>query len=250
MKFCAACGAALHGGRFCPACGAAVAPASPAPPPSSPSSPTTVQSAVEPVVESLAPVRPPLRAARAQRNWPALITGLAALALLAGGITFLVLRDSGDEAVGSASSDLVSTTLPAVVASTEVAPTVPWNIPATRLAAIRDADRPLVEALVGQWVPQLSAKREGLVADGITYTLADIVALHDALGADYGALLVWSGEYVFDNSDLWVSVAPEGFATAQEALDWCVAKARDRDNCLARLVTHDPSASPTVQLQP
>lgn len=250
MKFCAACGAPLHGGKFCPSCGATVASASPEPPAPSPlPQPTAVQLTVEPVVESAAPVLPPLRAARAQRNWPALITGLAALALLAGGVTFFVMRDSGDESVGSVSSDAVTTT-PSGSATSDAPVTTPVLDPAAQLAASRDADRPTVEALVGRWVPQLSAKREGLVADGITYTLADIVALHGSLQAEYGALLVWSGEYVFDQADLWVSLAPDSFATAQEALDWCVAKARDRDNCLARFVTHDPSITPTLQLQP
>ena len=175
-----------------------------------------------------------------QFNWPAMVTGFLALMLVAGGVTFLAMRDSDDTAEPSTTASVV-TTLPSVGTATG---------PLAELSASRDVDRPTVEALVGRWVPQLSAKREGVVADGITYTLADIVALHGALQAEYGALLVWSGEYVFDDGDLWVSIAPEGFATAQEALDWCVAKARDRDNCLARLITHDPAVGPTLQMQP
>ena len=184
-----------------------------------------------------------------------MITGLIALAVLAGGVSFLALRDSGEEPTGSTGSEPV-TTLPddSLPGTTLLASTVPATVPAldpaAQLALRRDTDRPTVEALVGQWVPQLSAKREGVVADGITYTLADIVALHATLQAQFGAVLVWSGEYEFDNGDLWVSIAPKGFATAQQALDWCVAAARDRHNCLARLVTHDPSVSPTQQLQP
>jgi hypothetical protein len=238
MKFCAACGAALHGGRFCPACGAAVA------------APTSVAPATASFVPPAAPTAqlPPLRAAPRQFNWPAVVTGLLALMLVAGGATFLVMRDSGDTAQPSTTSSPPAST----VADSTTLPATTLTVldPAAQLAASRDADRPTVEALVGRWVPQLSAKREGVVADGLTYTLADIVALHGSLRTEYGALLVWSGEYVFDNGDLWVSVAPEGFATAQEALDWCVAKARDRDNCLARLITHDPAVGPTLQMQP
>lgn len=84
MKFCPSCGTALAGAsRFCANCGAAlaVAPKPPAPP----------AGAAAPASPSAA--LPPLRPAKRQMNWPALVVGLLALALIAGGISFLLLRD-------------------------------------------------------------------------------------------------------------------------------------------------------------
>lgn len=40
---------------------------------------------------------PPLRAAKRQMNWPALVVGLLAIALIAGGLSFLVFRDGQAE---------------------------------------------------------------------------------------------------------------------------------------------------------
>ncbi len=245
MKFCPACGASLAGAsRFCANCGVALA-LKPAPP--------TVTSPVTstPTVTSTHGL-PPLRAATTQVNWAALVVGLLALVLIAGGLTFLLMRDDGPDTAATTTASLpppttvpVETTVSATVATT----VVPLE-PAAQLAATRDADRPEVEALVGQWVPQLSAKREGTEADGIVYAATDIVTLHAGLAVQYGAVLVWSGEYVFEQGDLWISIAPKGFATPEEALAWCVAASLDRDNCLAKLITHDASVGDTARLQP
>lgn len=40
---------------------------------------------------------PPLRAAKRQANWSALLVGLLAIALIAGGISFLMFRDDAAE---------------------------------------------------------------------------------------------------------------------------------------------------------
>jgi len=219
---------ALSGtGRFCAQCGAPVTP--------SVAAPTGAPAA------DLAP----LRAARAQSNWPAVGVGLLALALTTAGVTFLVLRDdSGTQPV----------TLPTSVIDATLAPTVPTTAEpmsaAEQLAATRVADRPAVEALVGRWVPQLSAKREGTEADGIVYTAADVLALHSRLHAQFGTALFWSGDYVFTQGDLWISIVPTGYATPQDALAWCASAALGRDDCLAKLISHDPTITDTAQLQP
>lgn len=278
MKFCAACGAALQGpSRFCVQCGApagAGAPAGgqgrplPAPlAPPNPAAPSTAPTVPVPHVASpaagplTAPTPtssstpspasaelPPLQAARThtQVNLPALLLALMALALIAGGVTFLAMRDDGPS-TPAATSTVPTTASPA--SSLQPNTQVPLD-PAQQLAATRDGDRAAVEALIGQWVPQLSAKREGTQADGITYQLADIVALQSRLHGQYGALLLWSGDYVFAQGDVWVSVVPKGFATADEALAWCAAVPLDRDNCLAKLITHDPTVGDTAKLQP
>ena len=239
MKFCPACGASLAGAsRFCANCGVALAlkpvPQAPTPP-------------VPPPIVTSPPGLPPLRAAPTQVNWAALVVGLLALALIAGGLTFLLMRDDGPDTAATPAQLPPTTTVP--VETTVATIVVPLE-PAAQLAATRDDDRPEVEALVGQWVPQLSAKREGTEADGIVYAAADIVALHADLAVQYGAVLVWSGEYVFEQGDLWISIAPKGFATPEEALAWCVAASLDRDNCLAKLITHDASVGDTARLQP
>lgn len=227
-------------------------------PPTASASPAPARppSASVTVPTSVSTEMPPLRAARPQTqvNLPALVVALLALALIAGGVGFLAFRDDGPAGsptttVGAAPTTTATLTTTTAGGSTPATSVVSAD-PAQQLAATRDADRPAVEALVGRWVPQLSAKRDGTQANGITYGPADIVALHTRLHEQFGALLLWTGEYVFAQGDLWVSIVPTGFATAGEALAWCAAVPLDRDNCLAKLITHDPTVGDTAQLQP
>ena len=244
MKFCASCGAQVRPpGRVCVSCGTAIAQVL-----SPPAAALPAPTAVPGPPPELPPELPPLLPARYQSNVGAFVVGLFAIALVAGGITFLVMQDDGTVTSPSATNGAQSTL--ATVAPSNLAPTSAAVLtPAAQLAATVDADRPLVESLVGQWEPQLSAKRDGLVADGITYTPADIVALQAKFVAQFGAVLLWSGDYVFEEGDLWISIAPKPFSTADEALAWCVAAGLDRDNCLATLITHDASIVDTAKLQ-
>jgi hypothetical protein len=110
-----------------------------------------------------------------------------------------------------------------------------------------DADRAQADALADRWVPQLSSKNYGLVADGTTYD-------HRAIWADFtttkqsfpAALLLWSGDYTsFARGDFWVTVENTPFATAAAADGWCAAAGLDADHCFAKLVshTHGPKGS-------
>jgi hypothetical protein len=103
-----------------------------------------------------------------------------------------------------------------------------------------DSDRPRAEAVGDRWVPQLSSKNAGLVADGTIYD-------HAAIWADFAAtrqahptaLLLWSGDYrSFTKGDFWVTVAGTSFATGAEANAWCAAEHLDADHCFAKLVSH------------
>ncbi|MEV6647100.1 hypothetical protein [Amycolatopsis sp. NPDC051371] len=103
-----------------------------------------------------------------------------------------------------------------------------------------DTDRAQVEALADKWVPQLSSKNYGLVADGTTYD-------HRAIWADFtttrqsypSALLLWSGDYTsYTKGDFWVTVANTSFPTGAAANEWCVAEHLDADHCFAKLVSH------------
>ena len=67
---------------------------------------------------------------------------------------------------------------------------------------------------------------------------------------EHGALLLLSGDYVYTVDDLWVSIAPVSFADAGGALGWCQDHGIGRNDCFAKLITHDENADPTVALQP
>ena len=81
----------------------------------------------------------------------------------------------------------------------------------------------------GHWVPQLSSKRPGLVADGTTWDCDSILAEHQQLRATYQADLLWSGDWpnTYHNDNYWVTVAAYIFNTADEARQWCQDHGRD-----------------------
>jgi hypothetical protein len=101
-------------------------------------------------------------------------------------------------------------------------------------------DRPDVEALVGQWIPQLSAKRPGLVVNGITFDYLEILRDHTALQARHpGALLLYSGEYSsFKHGDFWITVMPLSHPTGEAANAWCDIQSIGPDDCYAKLISH------------
>jgi serine/threonine-protein kinase len=101
-------------------------------------------------------------------------------------------------------------------------------------------DRPQVEALADAWVPQLSSKRLGLPADGITYDHRAIWTDFANLRARYpGALLLWSGEYSsFLRADFWVTVVPRSYSSGESANSWCDSAGIDKDGCFAKRITH------------
>jgi hypothetical protein len=116
------------------------------------------------------------------------------------------------------------------------------------LAAQVASDRSSVEGLVGRWVPQLSAKRDGLVADGITYDDDAILAHYEALTArDPSAVMLYSGDWpVFNGSDFWVVVHPQSFSTAAAANAWCDAQGYSTDDCYAKKLSHSGSPAGTT----
>lgn len=109
-----------------------------------------------------------------------------------------------------------------------------------QLRAIAASDKPMVLAtLADTWVPQLSSKRLGLVAEGRTWTHSAILAEHQRLRQAYpGVRLLWSGDWsTFSHSNFWVTVAGSTFPTAEGALAWCRSNGFDRDHCFAKLVS-------------
>jgi hypothetical protein len=119
---------------------------------------------------------------------------------------------------------------------------------AAGLAAQVASDRSTVDGLVGQWVPQLSAKRDGLVADGITYDDDAILTHWSTLtGRDPSAVMLYSGDWpVFNGSDFWVVVHPQGFSTAAAANAWCAAQGYAADDCYAKKLSHSGGPAGTT----
>jgi hypothetical protein len=116
------------------------------------------------------------------------------------------------------------------------------------LAAQVASDRSTAEGLVGQWVPQLSSKRDGTVADGITYDDDAILAHYSSLLArDPSAVMLYSGDWpVFNGSDYWVVMHSQGFPTAAAANAWCDAQGYSADDCLAKKLSHSGGPSGTT----
>lgn len=101
-------------------------------------------------------------------------------------------------------------------------------------------DRPAVEALVGQWIPQLSAKRPGLVVHGITFDHLEVLRDFHALQSRYPeVLLLYSGEYSsFRYGDFWITVMPLPQPDGESANAWCDGQAIGPDDCYAKLISH------------
>lgn len=183
-----------------------------------------------------------------QRSPLAAILGVVALGVAAAVVTVVVR--SGDD--GPAASQ------PATPAANGgQTPTKPGaggqvtlpDDPEIQLNARVVLDQSAVEALVGQWVPQLSAKRDGIVDRGVTYDMAKILDNHRQLRDEYGALLLISGGYVFKSKDLYVSIAPQGSPTPAGALQFCKDHRIGKNDCFAKLITHDASITDTVEQQ-
>jgi hypothetical protein len=103
-----------------------------------------------------------------------------------------------------------------------------------------DTDRTSAEALADRWIPQLSSKNYGLVADGTTYDYEAIWADFTTTRQSYpAALLLWSGDYTsFTKGDFWVTVVNTSFSSGAEANAWCAAQHLDADHCFGKLVSH------------
>lgn len=132
------------------------------------------------------------------------------------------------------------TSYPAPVTTTETVPATTDADPGAVLRAQAAADSPQVEALTGQWVPQLSSKAIGTQDNGITYDNSAILAHYRQLKIlQPSALLLSSADYsTFKNAGYWVIVLPLGYSSGPAANSWCDAAGIDADNCFAKLLSH------------
>lgn len=105
--------------------------------------------------------------------------------------------------------------------------------------------------LTDVWVPQLSAKRPGVVDQGQVWDNDSALQEHLQLRRQYDAKLLWSGDWsTYDGRNFWVTVVPERFATAAGALQWCSGHGYDRDHCIAKLVSTTHGVAGSTALNP
>ncbi len=122
-----------------------------------------------------------------------------------------------------------------------------------RLRAIASEDRPSVAAILAdRWIPQISSKRVGLVAKGITWDNEAILDEHLRLRSIYPDVkLLWSGDWsTFDGPGFWVTVVGLWSNNPYEVLAWCTAQGFDRDNCIAKVVSTTHPVAGSTKLNP
>lgn len=114
-------------------------------------------------------------------------------------------------------------------------PTQSREDPVTALQEEAKRDRGSLEAIAPNWVPQLSLKKEGMVAaDGITYDDAQILADYKRWRANYPQVkLLWSTEWLTYRSSpgSWVTVIAVPFSTPDDVSQWCAQHSLPRNEC-------------------
>jgi serine/threonine-protein kinase len=119
------------------------------------------------------------------------------------------------------------------------------------LQAQAAADRATAESLVGQWAPQISSKRPGMVVNGVSYDYPGIMADFQALRSRYPkAILLYSGDYAnFTGRDFWVTIDADAFATAEQANAWCDQQGFGEQDCYASRLEHTGGPDGNAQLR-
>ncbi|QIS21160.1 hypothetical protein [Nocardia terpenica] len=135
-------------------------------------------------------------------------------------------------------------------------PTTAADVEAMSLAGLQAtaaADRTAVlRNLSDRWVPQLSSKQFGLVAEGITWHHTDIMREHLRLRERHpNVRLLWSGTWsTFSYPDFWITIAGVAFPTPDGAIQWCGDNGFDRDHCYAKLISTTHPVDGSTQYQP
>lgn len=170
-----------------------------------------------------------------------LVTAAAVSMVLVGVLAMVVPLLRTTRGVSSAQQWPAATTVYATTAPpSSTVPVTDVNAPGTELERQVVKDRSAVEALLGSWVPEVSAKKAGLVAGGTTFDEAAILAEYRQLAARYPqALLLKSGDYAtFRLPGYWVTVVAIPFTNAEDANAWCDSMGIGPSDCLAARLTH------------
>ncbi|MFI9387375.1 zinc-ribbon domain-containing protein [Kutzneria sp. NPDC052558] len=140
----------------------------------------------------------------------------------------------------SAPATTTTTTVTTTTTTTEPTTTTPTAATAADLAAEVAADHATAETLVGQWVPQISSKKLGLVVNGVTFGYPEIMADFQTLKAQHPeAVMVNSNDYTnFSGKDFWVTIAATSFGSADEANHWCDVQGFAEQDCYASRLMH------------
>ncbi len=137
-------------------------------------------------------------------------------------------QDAGTEAPGAASLTAKEPASPQFGS--------PESAALVGLGELVDADRAVVRDLQQWWLPQVSSKRPALVAEGITWTNADILRDHLALRQRFPqARLVWSSDWTtFSSPNWWVTIValpmttPSKLTSGAMRRDWTPTTASQR----------------------
>ena len=131
--------------------------------------------------------------------------------------------------LGSTAPSPTGTPPPRIPTPATETPEDPESASLAQLRRIANHDHPFVTgSLADRWVPQISSKRLGIVAEGTVWNNAKILSEHLQLRAQFPeARLLWSGDWsTFDADarDFWVTIAGDTFPDAAGALAWCTRK--------------------------
>lgn len=145
---------------------------------------------------------------------------------------------------GSTTSVAVAAGAPTYGSAEDAALTGLRELAASDLSTVRGS-------LENRWVPQISSKRLGLVAEGIVWSNSEILREHLSLRQRYPDVrLVWSGDWnTFSGPDWWVTVVGAPFSDAGPALGWCETHGLDADHCYAKIISSTRGVDGTTVLQ-
>lgn len=246
-----------------------------------PSVPTQRPLLPPPLPPTVRPAAPP-RSSASGKKWAA--AAVAAVALVVG--VPKVLNNSPRQAAGAKAPPLAQVTTAATVLGVTVRPAPTATAPATtalrantapaiappttappppttpaptttlppvaRLNALIAADHAELEALVGSWIPQLSAKWDGVPYKGTVYGFKEILAEHEALRQKYKARIAGGNDFNFKlppPHEWYITLVPQAFPGPDEVLGWCEQEGFAWDDCFAKQISHDDSGT-TMKIRP
>ena len=181
---------------------------------------------------------------------PPLMVGIIVVVLVAAGGTIALVYHHHSAAEANAPITTMptpsSTAVPAAPPESSLPTTVTSQQPSDSASAKAALDTELAtdqaaaERLIGSWVPQLSSKRPGLIADGITYDYPQIWANFEQLRSAYpGVLLIWSGDYsTYASTDFYVTIVGEQYPDGRSANQWCDNTGLATTDCYAKYLSH------------
>jgi hypothetical protein len=198
-----------------------------------------------------------------RHEWRAVAIAAAAILVICSFLVFVIVwhsKNNGPATPGPTITVALPPPAPAPAPPPPTAPPLPTSVPtpppgrpdpdtlaSQRLRQYADKDPPYAAYVAaGRWVPQLSSKHGAQPwtydkEDAVTYDSERTLQEHQRLRQQYGAKLIWSGDWVtpagntvWDHPDYWITVAPHVFPDSGGALKWCTSQGLDSDHCDAQ----------------